>query len=328
MPRTTRRTIIAGAAAVAATLAGVLAASPAQAYPEKPLRVIVPVVAGGSTDLVARMFQQAIDKNKLLPQPITIINNGAAGGTIGTRMIKDAAPDGYTLGVWHMGLLTAAAMGVTDYDHTNFDLVAQVGTIPVGLAVRSDSKVTDMKSLIAEAKARPGQVTASMNIGLLPHFVPLMLAYETGVQFRWVQAGGGAVRLQSVLGGHTEFSLFSVPELLTFGPQGIRPIGLFSDKRDPRLPNVGTTRDEGYKTTFTEVIMWLAPKGTPKANIDVIAKALQTAMADPDMKERYEKQGIDREFLNGAQLRPVLDEKMVGIKAVAAQVKAAQPEKK
>lgn len=329
MPRTTRRRFISGATIAVATLAAIYAGSPpALAYPDKPIRVVVPTAAGGSTDLVARMFQQTIDKSKLLPQPLTVVNNGAAGGTVGTRMIKDATPDGYTLGVWHMGLLTAAAMGVTDYDHNNFELVAQVGTIPVGLAVRSDSKLTDIKSLITEAKARPGQVTASMNIGLLPHFVPLMLAHEAGVQFRWVQAGGGAVRLQSVLGGHTEFSLFSVPELLTFGPQGIRPLGLFSDRRDPRLPNVSTTRDAGYKTTFTEVIMWLAPKGTPKANIDVIAKALQAAMNDPDMKERYEKQGIDREFLDGARLKSVLDEKMVGIKAVAAQVKAAQPEKK
>lgn len=305
-----------------AAVAAMAAAPPALAYPDKPLRVIVPTAAGGSTDLVARVLQQAIDKNKLLPQPISIINNGAAGGTVGTRMIKDAQPDGYTLGVWHMGLLTAAAMGVTDYDHNDFELVAQVGTIPIGLAVRSDSKITDLKSLIEAAKQRPGEITAAMNIGLLPHFVPLMLAHEAGVQFRWVQAGGGSVRLQSVLGGHTEFSLFSVPELLTFSTQGIRPIGLFSDRRDLRLPNVGTTKDLGYKTTFTEVIMWLAPKGTPQANMDVIAKALEAAMNEPEIKERYEKQGIDREFLTGAQLRPVLDEKMVGIKAVAAQVKA------
>ncbi len=307
-----------------AALAWALAV-PSHAYPDRPIRVIVPVVAGGSTDLVARTLQGAIDRQKLLPQPLAIVNNGAAGGTVGTRMIKDAAPDGYTLGVWHMGLLTAAAMGVTEYDHTAYDLVAQIGTIPIGLAVRSDSKIRNVQDLVAAAKARPGQVTAAMNIGLLPHFVPLMLAHETGVQFRWVQAGGGAVRLQSVLGGHTEFSLFSVPELLNFGPQGVRPIVLFSTARDPRLPDLGTTREAGYKTTFTEVIMWLAPKGTPPERLEVIRRALSGAMGDADVVDRFDKQGIDRGFLTGAELRRILDEKLVGIRAVAAEIK---PEKK
>jgi tripartite-type tricarboxylate transporter receptor subunit TctC len=236
-------------------------------------------------------------------------------------MIKDAAPDGYTLGVWHMGLLTAAAMGVTDYDHTAYELVAQIGTIPVGLAVRSDSKVHGVRDLVAAARARPGEVTAAMNVGLLPHFVPLMLAHEAGVQFRWVQAGGGAVRLQSVLGGHTEFSLFSVPELLNFTPQGIRPIVLFSDKRDPRLPELGTTLEAGYKTIFTEVIMWLAPRGTPAARLEVVRKALRGALSEPELVERFKQQGIDRSFLSGAELRPILDEKLVSIRAVAGQIK-------
>ncbi len=314
-----RRSFIGAVASLA--IAILLVPAPAAAYPEKPIRIVVPVVAGGSTDLVARIFQMTIDQKKLLPQPLVIVNNGAAGGTVGTRMIKEAEPDGYTLGIWHMGLLTAAAMGVTDYDHTAYDLVGQVGAIEVGLGVKSDSKVQSLKDLVAEAKARKGEVSAATNIGLLPHFVPLMFGREAGVEFRWVQAGGGAVRLRSVLGNHTEFSLFSVPEFVTYGPQGIRPLTVFADARHPRIPDVPTAKEAGYNFTFSEAILWLAPKGTPRARLDVMAKAIEAAMQDPEFKKRYEEQGIDPEYIPGPRLKAVLDQRMAGIKAVAAQVK-------
>lgn len=317
-----RRFLIGGVLGLAVA-AAVGAPAPVAAFPDKAIRIIVPVAAGGSTDLVARIFQMTIDRLKLLPQPLVIVNNAAAGGTVGTRMIKDAEPDGHTLGIWHMGLLTAAAMGVTDYDHTAFDLVGQVGAIEIGLGVKSDSKVMSLKDLVAEAKARPGQVSAATNIGLLPHFVPLMFAREAGIDFRWVQAGGGAVRLRSVLGSHTEFSLFSVPEFVTFGPQGIRPLVVFSENRHPRVAGVPTASELGYKFAFSEAILWLAPKGTPQARIDVVAKAIETAMRDPEFKKRYEEQGIDPAYIPGARLKAVLDHRMTGIKAVAAQVKPA-----
>ncbi|MBL8700854.1 MAG: tripartite tricarboxylate transporter substrate binding protein [Alphaproteobacteria bacterium] len=319
----TRRSLLALCLAVALAAPGVAAA-----YPDKPIRVVVPVVAGGSTDLVARSFQMAIEKLKALPQPMVIVNNGAAGGVVGTRMIKDAEPDGHTIGAWHMGLLTAPAMGVVEYDHTAYDLIAQVGAIPIGLAVKDDSPVKTVADLVAAAKARPGEVTAAMNVGLLPHFVPLMLAHETGVKFRFVQAGGGAVRLKSVLGGHTEFSLFSVPEFLSYTPSGIRPIVVFTDKRDPRVPNVGTTAESGFKLTFGERVMYLAPKGVPAARMEVLRAAIRTAMADPELIAKLREQGVDPIYVPGPELKTQLDEQMVRIKAVADEIKAAMAAEK
>lgn len=309
--------------AAGAWCAGLLLSGTAAAYPDKPIRVIIPVVAGGSTDLVARVFQATMERLKTLPQPIAIVNNGAAGGVVGTRMIKDAEPDGHTIGIWHMGLLTAPAMGVVEYDHTAYELIGQIGAVPVGLAVKSDSPIKSVTDLIAAAKARPGEVTAAMNVGLLPHFVPLMLAHETGVKFRFVQSGGGALRLKSVLGSHTEFSLFSVPEFLSYGPSGIRPITLFADKRDPRVPDVGTTVEAGYKLTFGERIMVLAPKATPAARIDVLRKAFRTAAEDPENIAKLRDQGVDPVFVPGDQLKLQLDSQMVGIRAVADEIKAA-----
>ena len=108
MSMITRRTALTFAAA-----AGLAPLSRAHAqmggYPDKPIRTIIPIAAGGQTDVVARLLQNTIDKHKLLPNPLVVINNAAAGGTVGTRLVKDSEPDGYTIGVFHMGLLTARA---------------------------------------------------------------------------------------------------------------------------------------------------------------------------------------------------------------------------
>jgi tripartite-type tricarboxylate transporter receptor subunit TctC len=269
--------------------------------------MIIPIAAGGQTDVVARLLQQTIDKRKLLPQPIVAINNAAAGGATGTRQVKDSEPDGYTIGMFHMGLLTAPALGVVDYDHGAFELIGQVGRTPVGLGAMADGRFKTIQDVIAAAKAKPETVTVAMNIGLLPHFVPLMFEHDAGTKFRYVQAGGGAVRLRSLLGRHTEVSLFAGPEFVLFKSQGIKPLVMFSETRLPELPDVPTAREIGIGTVFEERVIAFAPKGTPRDRIAVIAGALRAAMDDSELVERYKGLGIDRVFIDGDGLKGVLD---------------------
>ena len=288
--------------------------------------MIIPIAPGGQTDVVARLLQLTIDKRKLLPQPIVAINNAAAGGTTGTRQVRDSEADGYTFGVFHMGLLTAPAMGVVDYDHGAFELIGQIGRTQVGMGGRSDGRFTTIQDVLNEARAKPETITVAMNIGLLPHFVPLMFEQDAGVKFRYVQAGGGAVRLKSVLGRHTELSLFSGPEFLLFQSQGIKPLVMFSQARTPELPDVPTAKEIGVGTVFEERIIAFAPKGTPKERLDVIAAALRTAMDDPELTERYRGLGIDRVFIEGPELRQLLDGLKGPITRVGAEVRRARAE--
>jgi tripartite-type tricarboxylate transporter receptor subunit TctC len=319
------------------TLAAAAAAVPfsrgawSAAYPEKPVRMIIPIAPGGQTDVVARLLQLTIDKRKLLPQPIVVINNAAAGGTTGTRQVKESEPDAYTIGMFHMGLLTAPAMGVVDYDHAAFELIGQIGRTQVGMGGLADGRFKTIQDVLAEAKAKPDTITVAMNIGLLPHFVPLMFQQDAGISFRYVQSGGGAVRLKSVLGKHTELSLFSGPEFLLFQAQGIRPLVMFSDTRAPELPDIPTAKEIGIGTVFEERIIAFAPKGTPKDRLDVIAAALRSAMEDTEVAERYKGLGIDRVFIDGTKLKGLLD----GLKGPIAKVgdavrkaKAEQAQKK
>jgi putative tricarboxylic transport membrane protein len=330
MTKLTRRQSFALAAAICATALGTAPAT-GTTYPEKPVRMIIPIAPGGQTDVVARLLQLAIDKRKLLPQPIVVINNAAAGGSTGTRQVKESEPDGYTVGVFHMGLLTAPAMGVVDYDHSAFELIGQIGRTQVGMGGLADGRFKSIQDVLAEAKTKPDTVTVAMNIGLLPHFVPLMFQEDAGIRFRYVQSGGGAVRLKSVLGKHTELSLFSGPEFLLFQTQGIKPLVVFSDVRVPELPDVPTAKEIGIGTVFEERIIAFAPKGTPKDRLDLLAAALRTAMDEPEVNERYKGLGIDRVFIDGTRLKALLD----GVKGPITKIgdavrkaKAEQGEKK
>ena len=278
--------------------------------------MIIPIAPGGQTDVVVRLLQLTIDKRKLLPQPIVAINNAAAGGTTGTRQVRDSEPDGYTIGMFHMGLLTAPAMGVVDYDHGAFELIGQIGRTQVGMGGLADGRFKTIQHVLSEAKARPDTITVAMNIGLLPHFVPLMFQQDAAVTFRYVQSGGGAMRLKSVLGKHTELSLFSGPEFLLFQAQGIKPLVMFSEARTPEMPDVPTAKEIGIATVFEERVIAFAPKGTPKDRLDVVASALRAAMDDAEVAERYKGLGIDRVFIDGAKLRGLLD----GLKAPISKV--------
>ena len=325
MTKLTRRQSFALATAICATALGTAPAT-GTTYPEKPVRMIIPIAPGGQTDVVARLLQLAIDKRKLLPQPIVVINNAAAGGATGTRQVKESEPDGYTVGVFHMGLLTAPAMGVVDYDHGAFELIGQIGRTQVGMGGLADGRFKSIQDVLAEAKTKPDTVTVAMNIGLLPHFVPLMFQQDAGIRFRYVQSGGGAVRLKSVLGKHTELSLFSGPEFLLFQTQGIKPLVVFSDVRVPELPDVPTAKEIGIGTVFEERIIAFAPKGTPKDRLDRVAAALRAAMDDPEVNERYKGLGIDRVFIDGTRLKALLDGLKGPITKVGDAVRKAKTE--
>lgn len=300
------KTLVA-AACTAAAIALVVSSGAAAAYPEKPIKIIVPTGAGGAIDGIARIFERAFEEHKILPQRMVVVNMDGAGGTIGTRAIKDAEPDGYTIGLWHSGLVTSAAMGVTDYDHSAFTIIGSTGFAVMGLAVKADGKVGSFKKMIEMSKAEPSSIKVAVNIGLPVHFIPLTVADKAGVEMRMVQVGGGAKRLASVLGGHTDVALFSVQEFLKYEPSGLKPINVFSAERSPLLPDVPTAVEMGVDVLASDSRIWLAPKGVPKERVDYLVKAFETAMSKADVKERLEGFGINAHFVDPVTLTKELD---------------------
>ncbi len=134
------------------------------AWPSRPIKVIVPFAAGGGSDTFARQLIRIIASEKFLDQPMVVINVGGAGGTIGSRRVRNARPDGYTMLMLHEGLLTAHHAGRAPYGHEAFEAVAGTGRIDIIMAVKEDSPITDLKQLMDDSAANPKSLSFAANI--------------------------------------------------------------------------------------------------------------------------------------------------------------------
>ena len=285
----------------------VIASGAQAAFPEKPIKFIVPTNAGGGVDAQARILQRAIGDFKLLPEKVVVVNIPGGGGVVGTGKVKSAKADGYTIGLWNAGLITSRVMGISKFDHTDFEIIGMTGFTELGLAVKNDSSIISVSDLVDRAKLKPGSLKFATDIGTPVHFIPLMFADRADIEFRFVQTGGGSKRLASIMGGHTEVSLFSTLAMLTFAEAGLRPLLVFSDERNELLPDVMTAKEGGVDVTLTEPRFWFAPKGTPQDRLTILREALKAAMAKPSVHKDFASQGIVPMFADAAHVTNELD---------------------
>lgn len=267
------------------------------AFPDEPIRIIVPTDPGGAIDGLARVFQKAFETSGLLAENMPVINMAGAGGTIGTRAIKDADPDGYTIGIWHDGIVTSKAMGVVDFDQSDFSIIGTTGYADLGLAVSAKAAFSTFEEMMAYAKENPGKVTVAVNIGLPVHFVPMRLAAGGDLDLRYVQVGGGAKRYQSLVGGHTDVAVFAVQELLQFRGTGIEPLVMLTEERVEALPDVPTAREFGIDLATPSQRIWLAPKGVPEERMQILRSAFREAMNQDDVIKQLVGFGLNAQFV-------------------------------
>ncbi len=294
------------------------------AYPEKPIKVIVPASAGGGTDAMARLFQRSFVEDKLLPKKTVIVNIGGAGGVVGTRKIKDSEPDGYAIGLWNMGTMISKVMGISNFDHNDFEIVAATGSYKMGFGVKEDSPIKSIEDLVSISKEDPKSIKLALEMGTGAHVIPLLFEEETGIKFNYVNAGGGSRRLTSLLGNHTDVSAFSLLALKNFRSAGIVPIAVFSESRAAGLPEVPTAIERGIDVVFEGLFLWLAPKGTPVDRLDVVRKALEVVASNPDLQSDFEAMGVDSQFLPGDKVKKRLDDLLIRITPVAGNIRSGR----
>jgi len=287
----TRRVALALTFAIAAPVG-------AFAFPDEPIRIIVPTDPGGAMDGLARVFQRAFETSDTLADTMPVINMAGAGGTIGTREIKDADPDGHTIGIWHDGIVTSKAMGVVNFDHNDFSVIGATGFADLGLAVSAKSPFKTFEEMIAYAKENPGTVKVAVNIGLPVHFVPMRVATAGDLDLRYVQVGGGAKRYQSLVGGHTDIAIFSVQELLKFQGTGIEPLVMLTDERVEALPDTPTVKEFGIDVVAPSQRIWLAPKDVPADRLETLREAFRTTMEREDVAEQLAGFGLNAVFVD------------------------------
>ena len=299
------RTLI--AAAVAATFGLGLAAHPALAdYPDKPIKLIVPFGAGGGTDGLARAVQAAIDKHDLLPVPFVVVNATGAAGTVGSRQVLTAEPDGYTLLQIHQEMFAVSALGRVEYGPSDFEPVIQASESCLFVAVPIESDFKTLDDLMTYAKANPGKIKQADDIGSSTHFPSAQLMDLGGTEWAIVPTGGASMRFASMKGGFTDMALMSAP-WLTKGKNDLRPLAALGSERFEAAPDLATAKEQGYDVEGCLRRRYWAPKGTPSDRVaylaDVLGKALQTEEVQAYLAQNSE----DLKLLTGAELQAAID---------------------
>ncbi|PZP91076.1 MAG: LacI family transcriptional regulator [Variovorax paradoxus] len=282
-------------AAMACTLS--LVAGAQTAWPDKPVTIVVPFPAGGSTDMVARAM--ALQMGTALGQSFIVDNKPGATGTIGAGFVKRAAPDGYTLLVSSLGafVVTPHLVKSVPYDATkDFDYISVPVQAPNVLVASPKQKERTLAEVIALLKANPGKVSfASSGNGSSDHLSAEVFWQQSGTEGLHVPYKGGAPAINDLLGGQVDFSFQNVNAVLPHIKAGkLHAIAVTGDKRSPVLPDVPTLAEAGVKGA--EVYSWqglAAPKGLPAAVKDKLAKAAVASMNDPAVKQRMLEQGLE-----------------------------------
>ncbi|WP_182865326.1 tripartite tricarboxylate transporter substrate binding protein [Rhodopirellula sp. JC639] len=280
------------------------------AYPRRPIKLVVPFGAGGGSDTFARVLQNAIETHRLLPQRMVIINVPGAGGTIGSRRVKNARPDGYTLLLLHDGILTARHSGSASYGADAFTPIAGTGNASQVIAVNDTSPYADLPALMRDATQHPDSIVFAANMGAPSHFAGLMLqSKHPGAKFRFTQTGGGAKRFAAMQGGHVDVSSFSIAEYIQFEPSGIRALALLGPQRHPDLPELATATEQGIDVINENMQFWWAPLGTPAERIETIADALQAAMQTDQVRQTLAEMKITPTMMRDESLAAELDQR-------------------
>lgn len=303
-------------------------------YPNRPIEVVVPYPAGGGSDTFVRTLQKGFLEDNLLPQPLVVINIAGGGGTIGSREVKDAKPDGYRILCHHNAIITAKLSETVKYGPEAFEPIALTGALTMVVIVRDDSPFSDLQDFLKAAKERPKQLTFGANQGAPAYFTALQLEKSVpGAQLSIVSADGGADRYSKILGGHLDAGIFSLSEYLDFrssagtpAEENIRAIACLGRKRHPAIPDVATAIEQGIPAQLSNANYWWAPKGTPVGIQQVLASALEKAMQNETVRSELTRLRIDLDYSRGDEFRELLAETATAFEGAAAKRRSTIPD--
>lgn len=268
----------------------------AQEYPNKVITMVVPFTAGGPTDTVARLLGAPM--TKALKQQVIVENVGGAGGTIAANRVAKATPDGYMILIHHIGMSTAPALyrKLPYNPMTDFEPIGLINEVPMTIVSRRDFPPKDLKELIAYVKANKDKVTyANAGIGAASHLCGMLFMTAIQTDLTTVPYKGTADVIKDLLGGQVDFSCDQTTNTTSqIKADKIKVYGVTTKTRLASLPNIPTVDEAGIKGF--EVAVWhglYAPKGTPKPVIDTLVKALQVALKDATVKQRFADLGTE-----------------------------------
>jgi tripartite-type tricarboxylate transporter receptor subunit TctC len=282
-----------------ATLLGLASAAAHAAYPERPIRMIVPWAAGGDTDNIFRPFAPLLQKH--IGQTVVIANVGGASGTRGAKEAKDAPPDGYTLYSVHEYIHSTYYAGVADVQYNDFEPICLISSTPSVLTASPKTPWKSWQEFAADAKARPGQISVGATLASTSHFFPALIEKASGLKFKYVSYEGLAPRMNAILGGHVDLTDSNLTQKGKVEAGQLKFLAIATEKRHPEMPSVPTLKELGVNVVFDVNRGIMAPKGTPADVLAKLGSACAAAAKEPEFAKAMRLQGTDVRYLGRAE---------------------------
>ena len=285
------------------------ASQPAQKFPDKPIRFIVPFPPGGGNDILARLLAPKLSES--LGQPVVIDNRAGAGGNIGADLAAKSAPDGYTIVIAsNQVTMNPALYAKLPFDiEKDFAPIALAASVPMVLVVNSSVPAGSVKELIALAKADPGRLNYSTpGNGTPQHIAFEVFNHVAGIRIAHVPYKGTGPAIADVIGGQVQATFGTLASLEQHVKAGkLRALAVATPKRSPAMPAVPTMAESGLPGY--DVSLWysiLAPAGTPAPILARLSGEIAKALAAPDVRDRLVAQGFEVSYLNPEQMNDLM----------------------
>lgn len=261
------------------------------AWPERPITIVVPAAAGGTTDIAARVLAEKMAKD--LGTSIVVENKGGGGGSIGTAQVARAKPDGYTLLMGNIGpvAINFSLYKQLSYKESDLRGITNVISVPNILVVHADSPVRSAQELVSLAKTRRMNVSTS-GVGQSPHMSSEMFRQKSGIDVTLVPYPGAAPAVTALLGQQVDFMIDNLPSSMPHIKAGkFRALAITSAERSAQLPDVPTMAEAGVPMQVTAWFGLLAPAGTPDALVERLQQLARKAMQTPEVRQRFAELG-------------------------------------
>jgi tripartite-type tricarboxylate transporter receptor subunit TctC len=282
--------------AACALAMGSIAPAATQEWPQQTIKLIVAFGPGGGSDIVSRIIAQRVQEK--LGQPVVVENRPGAGGLIGNEVVANAPKDGYTIGIMTAGQIIAAVMSKSmRYDMIkSFDSLGQVATAGLIIVTRPDYPASNVKELIAAAKAKPGKITfASPGFGATQHMSAELFKQTANIDMLHVPFRTSPEAIAAVLSGQVDVLFDTVSAVLGQVQGGqLKALAVTGKDRFPAVPNVPAAIESGMMPGY-DVTTWygfFAPRGTPPAVIAKLNKTFNEVIAEPEVREKLTKAGV------------------------------------
>jgi tripartite-type tricarboxylate transporter receptor subunit TctC len=268
------------------------------AYPDRPVKLVVPWAAGGDTDNIFRPFQPGLQK--ALGQTVVIANIGGASGTRGAKEVKDSPADGYTLYAVHDYIHSTYWAGVADVKYSDFEPVCLIASTPSVLTASPKTPWKSMQDLVKDAKSRPGSISVGATLASTSHFFPALIEQAAGIKFKYVSYEGLAPRMNAILGGHVDLTDSNLTQKGKVDAGQLKFLAIATEKRSAEIPNVPTLKELGINVVYDVNRGIMVPKGTPADVIQKLGAACAAAAKEPEFAKAMNLQGTDVRYLDRA----------------------------